>query len=139
MQERKQKEVPIDQWRSAFRGYIWLSAPLPFLFFCCGYLTPDLKTVLRLFTAGFFMLFLYVMFYRYDKIRHYVPPQKEITKRKGLKKWLTGIGLLILTILLVGLVTNLYIPLYLRGLIASGYYILLAICWYQKIKEPTKE
>lgn len=139
MQDKKQQEAQISQWRSAFRGYIWLSTPLPFLYFCCGYLIPDLSTLFRLFTAGIFMLFLFVMYYRYDKIHHYMVQHGEAPKHKGWKKWILRIGPLFLAALLIGAAVNVYIPLYIRGLLASGGYLLMALCWYQNIKTPKED
>ena len=139
METKKKKEEQLSQWRSTFRGCIWLSTPLPFLFFCCGYFVPRVCTVLRIITTAHFMLTVFVMLYRYDDLKYEMRQRGELRTKAAWKSALTIVILLSLGVALFGIVTNLYVPLYLRGLIASGYYILLAICWYRKIKEPTKE
>lgn len=129
----------LSYWRSTFRGYIWLSAPLPFLFICAGYLTSDLKTICRLVTAGLRILYLFIMYRRYDEIVQAMKKQGLAPALSTGKKVLICLGLLAVACVLYGIVLIPTIPLFLRGMMSTGYYLILTICWYQTIKEPKKE
>ena len=132
-------ETKIKTWRSAFRGYIWLGAPLPLLFVCAGYLTSDLKMICRLITGSLLMLNLFIMYWRQDGIVQAIKKQEGFTKLPIWKRLLVKLVFLILAILLIIFLLNPLIPIYIQGLLACAYYLAATITWYQRIKEHKKE
>lgn len=138
MDRNKEMDL-IPVYRSAFRGYIWLSTPLPFLFLCSGYLAPTPKAMCRLITASFLMLFLYVMFHRYDTIRIAMKKQGLPMKQSTWKTWLGRLGMILFAVFLVGQFLTPEIPFVVKGIYASVYYLVSVIRWYRKTNDPRRK
>lgn len=81
------------------------------------------------------MLYVYIMYTRADKIIHDMK-QRGVSHKRAFKNWMVGIALVLLAIALYGTWVVPIIPLYLKGIFASSYYVCVMLFWYQKIKEP---
>lgn len=139
MPHKDANDRKLAHWRSTFRGYIWLSAPIPFLYTCAGYLTSNLKTVCRLIAASFLMLYLFIMYRRHDEIVQNMKQRGSFSPAFKMKRLLICLGLLAMAGVLYGVMLIPIIPLFIRGMIATGYYLALMVCWYQSINEPRRK
>lgn len=125
-----------ERCRSTLRGMMWLSTPLVFLYSCAGYLVANLCTVVRVFLITLLIVELLIMYVRHDQLVQNLKWRKKLVQPPFWKRCLLRLGLFAIAVLLYGLIFNPIIPLYIKGLLASGYYLMLMVCWYRKTKEP---
>lgn len=131
---REQNETALADMLSVFRGYAWLGSPVPLMLFCTGYLTPGWQMPLLLVIAAAFVVVVYLLCLQYHRIRKYLRSRRDWRKRAGWKRVGTMVLLLLSGISMFGIAIDPQLPLYVRGICASGFYLLYILSQYKKLR-----
>ena len=138
MVDQNKSEVLLA-WRSAYRGYIILGIPYPFLCICAGYLTYGWRIITWLIAGSCLLIHLLILHQRHGRLVQAMKRTGFLSPWPGKRRWTFRIVASILGVLLFGFIINPMIPLFAKGLLASAYYLFVTIVQYQKVREPQKE
>ena len=128
-------EAEIAKQCGIIRGTISLGMPVPFLYFVAAYLTFFLKWAVRLFLVLLMLALMLKLHQKLDNLRKIKRSAGCTGPKTRTKILLHRIAALVGVIILFSLFLNPSIPPYIKGILASVYYLLLISPGYSQTRK----